>query len=104
MEGLSAMGLWATGATGPAANPIIQFAPYVLIFGIFYFLLIMPARRKQKRHEEMLADLKKGDKVVTQGGIHGTVAAVSDTVVQLKIADNVKIEVARHAVAGQLEN
>jgi preprotein translocase subunit YajC len=80
-------------------NPLILFAPYILIFVVFYFLLIAPARRKQKRHAEMLEHLKNGDKVITNGGIHGTVVAVADGVVQVRIADQVKIEVSKNAVA-----
>jgi preprotein translocase subunit YajC len=74
--------------------------PFVLIFLIFYFLLIAPARRKQKKHSEMLASLKNGDRIITQGGVLGTVVGVGEQVVQVRIADGVKVEVARHAVAG----
>ncbi len=81
-------------------NVLWQFAPFILIFVVFYFLVIAPQRKRQKKHAEMLANLKNGDKVVTQGGLHGTVAGVSDTVVQVRIADGVKIEVARSAVSG----
>lgn len=79
---------------------LFQLAPFLLIFVVFYFLLIAPARKKQKKHSEMLANLKPGDKVITQGGIYGTVAGVSDAVVQLRIAGQVTIDVAKHAVAG----
>ena len=78
----------------------MNFLPFVLIIGIFYFLLIAPARKKQKAHAEMLKNLKNGDKVITQGGIYGTVVGVADQVVQIRIADGVKIEVAKHAVGG----
>jgi preprotein translocase subunit YajC len=76
-----------------------MFFPYILIFVVFYFLLIAPARKKQKRHQEMITNLKNGDRVITNGGILGTVVGVSDSVVQLRIADQVKIEVAKNAVA-----
>jgi len=69
------------------------------IFVIFYFLLIRPARRQQKRHQEMLSALKKGDKVITQGGVHGTVEGIDDEVVKLRVADSVKIEISRSAVS-----
>ena len=78
---------------------LLVFAPYILIFLVFYFLLIAPARKKQKQHKEMLAQLKNGDRVITNGGIHGTVVGVSDQVIQLRIADKVKIDVSREAVA-----
>ncbi len=71
----------------------------LLIFGVFYFLLIAPARKKQKQHGEMLQSLKNGDKVITTGGIYGTVVGVADHVVQLRIADQVKIDVAKNAIA-----
>ncbi len=80
-----------------------SFGPIVLVFVIFYFLLIAPARKKQKRHQQMLSELKPGDRVVTQGGIRGTVSSVSDDVVQLKIADQVKIDVDRRSIADRLQ-
>lgn len=70
-----------------------------LILIIFYFLLIRPASRKQKALQQMIEGLKNGDKVITTGGIHGVVAGISDDIIQLKIAPNVKIEVSRSAVA-----
>jgi preprotein translocase subunit YajC len=79
---------------------LVSLLPMILIFVIFYFLLIAPARRRQKKHAEMLGSLRNGDKVVTSGGIHGTVVGVSDAVVQLRIADQVKIDVSKHAIAG----
>lgn len=77
-----------------------QLVPFVLIFVIFWFLLIAPARRRQKAHQKMLDELKRGDRVVTNGGLHGEVAAIEEAVVFLKIADNVKVRVSRSAVAG----
>jgi preprotein translocase subunit YajC len=79
----------------------MQFlVPLGLVFAIFYFLVIRPANRKQKALQEMLGGLKNGDKVVTTGGIHGTVAGLTDTVVQLRVASSVKIDVSRNAIAG----
>ena len=83
------------------ASPFEFLIPLAAIFLIFYFLLIAPARRRQKKHAEMLGSLRNGDKVITSGGIHGTVVGVSDAVVQLRIADQVKIDVAKHAIAGR---
>lgn len=92
------------GSPAPAGAPQPSLwqtlIPFVLIFVVFYFLLIAPARKKQKKHQEMLNAIKAGDKVITQGGIYGTVVGVTDSAVQLRIADGVKIDVARHAVAG----
>ena len=74
------------------------FVPFILMFVVFYFLLIAPARKKQKAQQEMRGGLKAGDKVVTNGGIHGTVVGVTDTVIQLRIADQVKIDISRFAI------
>ncbi len=74
--------------------------PMAAIFGIFYFLLIRPARKKQNEHQEMLNALKNGDRVVTNGGMYGTVVGITDDVIQLRIADQVKVEFARSAIAG----
>lgn len=81
-------------------NPIFQFLPFLLIFGIFYLLLIMPMRKRQKKHQELLGKLTKGDRVITTGGIFGTVVEAEGDVLTIRIADNVKIQVARSAVAG----
>jgi preprotein translocase subunit YajC len=80
-------------------NFLMSVAPIILMFVVFYFLLIAPARKKQKRHQEMIGNLKNGDRIITNGGILGTVVGVSDTVIQLRIADQVKIEISRNAVA-----
>ncbi|HWN81801.1 MAG TPA: preprotein translocase subunit YajC [Candidatus Udaeobacter sp.] len=92
---------WAQAPGGAAAPPsfLIQLVPFFLIFVIFYFLLIRPQAKRQREHATMLASLKKGDEVVTQGGIYGTVVGTRDDVVVLKIADEVKIEVAKTAVS-----
>jgi preprotein translocase subunit YajC len=76
-----------------------QLVMMAVIFGIFYLLVFAPMRKKQKKHQEMVSNLKNGDKVITSGGIHGTVVGVSDHVVQLRIADQVKIDISRNAVA-----
>ncbi len=76
------------------------FLPLILIMVIFYFLMIMPAQRRQKKVAEMLKDLKTGDKVITNGGIYGTIAGLEPDSVQLRIAEQVKIKVSRSAIAG----
>ncbi|MCJ7501813.1 MAG: preprotein translocase subunit YajC [Acidobacteriia bacterium] len=79
---------------------LAQLLPFVLIFGIFYFLLILPQQRQRRKVQEMLANLKTGDRVVTSGGIYGTVVGFRDSsVVQLQVASQVKIDVARSAIA-----
>jgi len=74
--------------------------PFVLIFAVFYFIVIMPAKKQQKKKDAMIAGLKKGDRVVTGGGIHGTVATVEDQSLLLKVAENTKIRISKSAVAG----
>lgn len=76
------------------------FLPLILIIIIFYFLMIMPAQRRQKKTAQMLKDLKNGDKVVTNGGIFGTIVGLEPDSVQLRIAEQVKIKVSRSAIAG----
>ncbi len=71
----------------------------LLIFGIFYFVLLAPMRKQQKKTREMLGTLKKGDRVVTTGGIHGSVAQIEDKIVWVKIADTVKVKMDRSAIA-----
>ncbi len=75
------------------------FLLMLVILVIFYFLLILPAQRQRKRQSQMLAALKTGDKVITSGGIYGTIVGLRDEVVQLRIADQVRIEVSRSAIA-----
>ena len=74
--------------------------PIAAIFLVFYFLVIAPASKQRKKTQEMLGSLKKGDRVVTSGGIYGTVQGVEADVVYLKIAENVKVKVARTAITG----
>jgi preprotein translocase subunit YajC len=75
----------------------------VLIFGVFYLIVVRPMRKKQLQTETMLGQLKNGDRVLTSGGIYGTVVGVSDDQVQLRVADHVKIQVAKSAVTQLVE-
>jgi len=79
---------------------ITLFLPLILIMVVFYFLMIMPAQRRQKKISAMLSNLKNGDKVITNGGIYGTIAGLEDDAVQLRIAEQLKIKIARNAIAG----
>ena len=83
----------------PMAKLLTTMGPLIFIFVIFYFLLIRPANKKQKTLQAMIENLKSGDKVITTGGILGVVSGISDEVIHLRIAPNVKIEVARNAIA-----
>lgn len=87
-------------AQGQGAGGLMTFLPLVVIMVIFYVLLILPAQRRQKKTAQMIAALKTGDKVITNGGIYGTIVGIEGDAVQLRIADQVKIKVARSAIAG----
>src|SRR6201993_4804467 len=77
----------------------LGFAPLIFIFAIFYFLLIMPQQRRQKKWQQMLGQLKTGDKVVTSGGLRGTIISLKDDYVQLRVPpDNLRVEVTRASV------
>lgn len=75
-----------------------SFIPLILLFVIFYFLLIRPQQRQQKQRKEMVGSLKKGDRVVTIGGIHGVIKEIDDRVVSLRVADNLNLKFTRAAV------
>ncbi|MEZ5291857.1 MAG: preprotein translocase subunit YajC [Vicinamibacterales bacterium] len=85
---------------GQGASPLLQFVPFVLVLGIFYFVILLPMKRRQKKVDEFLAALKVGDRVVTTGGLYGTVARLEDQSIHLQVAANVRVEVARSAIAG----
>ena len=85
---------------GAGVNPLVQLVPILLVFAIFYFIILLPTKRKQKKLEEFLDSLKVGDRVVTTGGIYGSVTKVNDKSVQLQIANNVRVEVSRNAIVG----
>lgn len=90
---------------GQLAGQMGGILPIVLIMVIFYVLLILPAQKRQKKITAMLAALKNGDKVITTGGIYGTIVGIEDDALQLRIADQIKIKVLRSAVGGlQPEN
>jgi preprotein translocase subunit YajC len=76
------------------------FLPLIVIMVIFYFLMILPAQRRQKKVAEMLKNLKNGDKVITNGGIYGTIVGLESDSVQLRISEQVKIKIARSAISG----
>lgn len=92
---------WAQGTTGggTGAGTFLSLVPFVLIFVIFYFMLILPQQKKQKQQKVMLEALKKGDKVITASGIWGTVTNLGKETVTLQIADNTKIKMQRDYIA-----
>jgi preprotein translocase subunit YajC len=97
----SALMLFAPPTGGQTPNPFIQLVPLVLIFVVFYFFMIRPQQKKQKEREGLLDNIKRGDRVVTIGGIHGTVAGIETDkkTVLVQVADNVKIKFERSAIA-----
>ena len=82
------------------ANPLVQIVPFALILGIFYFVILLPSKRKQQKVQEFLDSLKVNDKVITTSGIHGQITRLGDQTVQLQIADKVRIDVSRAAIGG----
>ena len=92
---------------GAAANPVVQqlisILPFIGIFAIFYFLLIRPQQRQRREREAMLGAVKKGDRVVTTGGLHGTVFGLSENTVTLRVGDGVKLEFDRSAIGRIVE-
>ena len=89
------------GAEGPAFSD--QLILILIIFSIFYFIVFRPMRKKQRAAEEMLSNLKSGDRIVTNGGIHGTVVGVNENSVQLRVADHVKIRIDKSAIGRIVE-
>jgi preprotein translocase subunit YajC len=86
-------------AQAPGPAQWLAFTPYLLILVVFYFLMIAPMRKRQKELQHQVDQLQKGDKVVTNGGLHGEIAGVEGAVVLLKIADQVKVKVSKSAIA-----
>ncbi len=90
---------YAADAAGGAGG-FASFLPLILIFVVFYFLLIRPQQKQAKMHRQFLSDLKTGDKVITRGGMHGTITGLTDTVVTLEIAKDIRVKVSRDAIGG----
>ncbi len=96
-----AMGQGAGGGGGTGQpGGLGAFLPLIIIFAIFYFLLIRPQQKKAKQHKELLKTLKKGDKVVSSGGMHGTITGLSDDVVTVEISPKVRVKISRGSIAG----
>lgn len=87
------------GAAGQGASGFTSFIPIILMFAIFYFLLIRPQQKKQKDHRSMISNLKKGDSVITTGGLYGRITGISDTAITLEIAEKVRVKVNRSNVS-----
>jgi preprotein translocase subunit YajC len=88
-------------AANGQSSPFLQFLPLIAIALIFYFIVFLPNKKKQNALKEMLNNLKNGDKVITSGGIFGVVAGIKDDRIQLKVADQVKIEISKNAIVAK---
>ena len=89
-------------ATPPqgGSSPWLQLIPFALILGIFYFVMVLPMRKRQQKVQAFLAALKVNDRVITSGGIYGSITRLSDQSVQVQVADKVRVELSRNAVVG----
>lgn len=95
-------GQTAAGAQG-SVNPLVQLIPFVVIFVIFYLIIIMPARKKQKQHQNMLTALKGGERIITAGGIYGTITRVMDDRFEVQVDKNTKILISKGSVSTVLK-
>jgi preprotein translocase subunit YajC len=93
----------APGGDQAGGNPIGAFLPLILMFAIFYFLLIRPQQKKAKQHKELLAGLKKGDSIITSGGIYGRILAVNGDVLTIDVGGGAELKVNRGFVSGLAE-
>ena len=92
--------VFAMGAAPEGSSGLLQFVPLVLVVGIFYFIILLPMKRKQQKVQEFLDHLKVGDRIVTTGGMYGQVTRLGEQSVQLQIADKIRIEVAKASIGG----
>jgi len=83
-----------------APSALVQLLPFALVLAIFYFIILLPMKRRQQKVADFLAGLKVGDQVVTSGGMYGTITRVGDKALQLQIAERVRIDVSRNAIVG----
>lgn len=81
-------------------SPWVQFLPFILVLAIFYFVILLPMKRRQKKVQQFLEALKVGDRIVTNSGIYGTITRITDRTVKVQIADKVTIELSKAAIAG----
>jgi len=92
--------VFGMGAAPEGSSVLLQFVPLVLVVGIFYFIILLPMKRKQQKVQEFLDNLKVGDRIVTTGGMYGQVTRLGEQSVQLQIADKIRIEVAKASIGG----
>ena len=92
--------VFAMGLTAEGGSPLLQIVPFVLILAIFYFIILLPSKRKQQKVQEFIDNLKVNDKVITTSGIFGQVVRLDDQSVQLQVADKINIKVSKAAIGG----
>ena len=97
---LDAGAVFAMGMSAEGGSPLLQIVPFVLILAIFYFIILLPSKRKQQKVQEFLENLKKNDRVITTSGIYGQIARINGDRVQLQVADKVRIDVSKAAIGG----
>jgi preprotein translocase subunit YajC len=100
MMPIHVVSVFAMGATPEGGSPWLQLVPFALVLGIFYFIILLPMKRKQQKVQDFIDNLKVGDRVITTGGLHGQVTRLGGDTIQLQIADKVRVEVAKAAVGG----
>lgn len=88
-----------SGGAGGSGGGFGAFIPLILMFGIFYFLLIRPQQKKAKLHKEMISSMKKGDKVISSGGLHGVITGLTEEIVTMEIAPKVRVKVSRASIS-----
>jgi preprotein translocase subunit YajC len=92
--------VFAMGLTAEGGSPLVQVIPFVLILAIFYFVILLPGKKKQQKVQEFLDNLKENDRIITTSGFYGQIARISGDKVQLQIADKVRIDVSKAAIGG----
>lgn len=92
--------VFALGAMPEGGSPLLQVIPFVLILGIFYFIILLPTKKKQQKVQEFLGALKVNDKIVMVNGIYGQITKLSEQTVEVQIADKVRVQVAKQAIGG----
>ena len=100
MMPIHVVSVFAMGATPEGGSPWLQLVPFALVLGIFYFIILLPMKRKQQKVQELVDSLKVGDRVITTGGLHGQVTRLGGDTIQLQIADKVRVEIAKAAIGG----
>ena len=100
MMSFDAGAVFAMGLNVDGGSPVLQIVPFILILAIFYFIILLPSKRKQQKVQEFLENLKENDRIITTSGIYGQIAKINGDKVQLQVADKVRIDVSKAAIGG----